>query len=669
MLNSNTLNSVELNGTGYPIYGEGALIVLKQQVVIEGAGEEVDIQQLVGFIGSGNECGVEQTVDLYMGGTGNFIDIEQSVTVTGLGSVAGIEQRVISNVTKNHLQRVGWDAYITIAGENVDTNKIHGNITVERSEGLASLATFTIIPELGVQDVEAYAGKAVTIDVTTPRGTKRIYTGLIDIPEIDLIQKKITFRCTDRRAELINSQFTTAVSTIGYYSPLVFQDVKDTADELEKRLSTTPQSVDFDAYGAYTITSWYPKATADYTLTDSDIYYSQPRVELASRASIVNRVNINFQYRYERLHHTERTFSWTSPVASNIFLFLTSGYSLTRKDDIMSAINGAGWPVRGSVSFTAMWPSGWYGGIAWSTVSYTAASTVKIDPFTGNPVLDSDGNEIVETRVTGGTNYNDVYCMGATWVGTYRWAQTITENYSLAIVATQSVTQYGTIAESEQYSLDSGTDGAEWENYKAYTDTGNGTGNYYIDKDVNRTDFNNAVATAMQKAKTTILASHRDTKVSASRSIWPEIDLKHTVAINTTPVTAKGKVFSIYHSLNISTGEAKTDFSISLFKAQGSGSDSSLALPALTENTPNPGTGTITLGNHFGQDPTVAAAASWNGMIGNKINYGTLGRTQYPESFIVDVPAIPEDVRQEKNIYASASYTIAIPNDDLDIEF
>lgn len=671
MFNSGPINSSALNAESSPmvIVASGLLLSIEQSIASTESGNLLSLTQMVGYVASGNLASIEQEILLRLSGSGLIIDVEQEVSNAGLGKLITLEQRVVDTSIADHVTRNGWDLVITLAGNIIPTNQIHGSVSVARSESQASLANFTIIPPLGLQSVDYYAGKPVTIDVLTPTGTKRIYTGVVDIPELDLVDKKISIRCTDRRTELVNAQLGSVIGSIGYFSPIIFQTVKDTAEELDKRLSTTPYSVDFDVFGNYTLTSWFPKATADYTLTDEDIYLERPIVELASRGRITNKITIDFQYRYERLHHMQRSYRWTSPIASSVNLLLQYSYSLTFKSDVLDAIKAAGWPIRGEITFTPIWPSGWYGGRAWSTVSYIGQIVDKVDS-SGNLVLDASGNPVKEQRISGGTDNGPLYCMGATWNATTRWTQTLTESYSLVVQASQSVAQYGAIEQGETYSADASFETKDWEDYTKYdNNAGQAAISYYINKDTNRLDFSVAVSTALNKARTTILAAHRDTKVTVRKFLWPEIDLKHTVRINTDAVQTKGKVFSINHVMDIGTGEAYTEISISLFKAQGASSDSSyIAHPIAADAVTYP-TSTITLGNHFGEDPTTEAARSWNGMIGNRFPPGGLARTRYTDQFIVDTPPIPDALRNEKIKSASNTYNVSIPDDSLTIVF
>lgn len=648
----------------------GIILELEQDVGGTFSGLVLELEQNVGIL---NESEIvltlEQEVIYANVASGTILTLEQAVQTTESGNILILEQKVIDEDQSIKLDTFGFDLDITLGGNAVPHNQIHGAVTWSRSENLTAQAEFTIIPTIGLQAPENYVGQSVTIDVTTPTlGIRRVFTGVVDIPEIDIIDKKISFRCVDRRTELINAQLPGKISSIGTYSSVIFSNTKDTAEELEQRLTTTPTSVDFDAHGNFTVTSWYAKASPDFTLNNSDIYYRDPNVEIVSRSNIVNSINIAFEYRYERLHHTFRNFRWTSPIANDVLKLLRDGYSMTSRSDVIEAINSARWPIQGTVTFTPIWPSGWYGSRAWSTVSFTGVTTYKKD-VNGNVIVDSSGNPVVDTVQRSGTDFGPLYCMGATWKATTRWNQSINESYGLRVQSSQSVAQYGEIPADETYSLDNSTDNSEWENYNSYNDTGNGSDSYNIRRDTDRASFNSAVSCALNKAKTTILSAHRNTRVGFTSKLRPDIDLKHTVYINTDSLRAKGKVYAISGSLDISSGEALTNITLALFKANGSSNDSNFVAPAVNYPTVVYDTGTITLGNHFGENPDTEAAKAWNGFIGNRYPTNGLARTTYTEQFIVDVPAIPDALRQEYEISVGTNYNVSIPNDTLEVEF
>lgn len=662
-INSSALNTHAVND------------VVETDVIGTGAGEVISVEQVVAIIGLGEEISFEQTVNLRLSSTvsESTISIEQIVEALFTGEVISVEQIVQDAVALQHVTRTGWDLTLVIGGFEIPKEQIHGIVDIDRTESDAALMKVTIIPETGIQDVGLYHGQSVTLDIQTASGNKRIYTGVVDIPEIDLIDEKITLRCTDRRTELLNSQLPGVVDTIGVYSPIIFQPARDTAEEVEQRLSTTPQALDFDATGNYTITPWLPKSTADFTLTDSDVYRDRPVVELTSRGRIINKVNMNLQYRYERFHHSTRSWTWESPIKNEICLLLEDGYSLTSKSMVRSAAEAAGWPVRGEITFDQIHDSGWYRcsgvTVGWSTVQFRGTIESVVDEK-GVQLKDSNGKLLAETRITSATDYGDLYCMGASWQGTQQWTQSVTENYTLTLDAPQSQTQFGTIESDLSYALDEEADTRSWEDYTSFRTTQQSL-NYSENQDTQRGDFNVAIDVALKQGKNIILESHRDTRVMVDTFIWPDVDLKHTVLVDTDEIQAKGKVFNIKHRINIGTGEAVTTTTLVLSRSQGSTTDSTLSIPTQPTDSVVYPSGVITLDNHFGLDPALAAAAGWHGMVGNKwiVENNNTFKTTFQEQFIVDSPAIPGSLRNAKDLAATSSYDVEIPNDTLVITF
>lgn len=664
LLNNSPLNQKVLNAGSDTFLGvvSGNLISFEQKVVRNISGNLIEFEQDVILF--------EQT------GNTNLISFEQQVISTiEEFSIINFEQTIVDQSALSHTQKFGWDIEsIVIGGAVVPRNQIHGEIEITRTENDACLATFTLITPIGVQNLENYQGKSVTIDGRTSNGIRRVFTGVVDIPEIDIYEEKITLQCTDRRTEILNSNLGTIVNNLGFYSEHVFSKPKDTAELVEQRISTIPYSIDIDAYGNFNITSWTPKSTADYILNDDDVRRATPQVEYTSRGRVINNLSIQFQYRYNRFHHLSRNYSWISPINDNVCLILRDGYTLTSKAMVAAAIQQAQWPIEGEISFTDVWPSGWYTCdgqlVGWST---------KKTGGLVNGVYDEDGNQLKDTNgnflYSSGANstFEDLtgmFCMAAAWRATTQFAQTITETHTINIKAPQSIAQYGTVTKETNHAITAESDDAAWENYTAFRTVNPGTSNYNIDQDINRTDFNLAVATALAKGRTEILGSHRDTRVTVVVDFWPEVELYNTVLIDTDEIVAKGKVWEIKHNILID-GDAKTTLTLVLSRATGSSSDDILVVPNKISDTVAYPTGTINLGNHYGEDPSQDGAESWNGFIGNRYiteNNNTF-KTSFTEQFIVDTPTIPDLLREEKILENTVTYNIAVPNDTLTITF
>lgn len=615
----------------------------------------------------------------------NIVSVEQEVRGRQAATnIVTIEQRVIdpANVAVN---TCSWKKpIIHLAGTIVDPGTITGQIEVIRSENNASLATFTVKQACGTIDPDQFQGSSVTIDVDDAGTVKRIYTGIVDIPEVDIIRGRITYRCTDRRRELINNQLSTIKNNIGYYSTHIFGEAKDTFEEVEYRLETVMQSVDFDAFGQYTLTSLNPKASPDYTLTGSQVYRdgkNDPKVELTSRARIINKVNINFGYRYPKLYHWETGYTWEHPDKDTICTYFTSGRSFPSKEMIRQAAKASGWVLNAEPTFTPIWDAGFYrcsGNTIAFTTTVASSDVIPSTDANGDPIVDSNGNTVYTRTNRSFEDSRYMWALGTTFTLSNRWAQTIEEDYSLTINAPQSQSKFGVVEQNARYGLESPFDTVDWESYEAYNNVlpdGNTiSGNTIIDKDTNRQEFNTALITALNRAKTTILKSHRDNRVKFIRSMWPEIDLKHTVRLNSNKIDVTGKVSEIRHAFDINNKLADTTVELSFSQSEGSASDTSLSVPSAPTYTASQVVSSVTLGNYYGKDPaTTNDSENWTGMIGNQYNYDTTGGitnitlTTFPIYFVVKSPSVQDEARENRTVSTSGSYNVEIPNDSFTV--
>ena len=562
-----------------------------------GDGKAWDAEQSVALLGSGSLWTAEQTVNLRLSGSGSLFTVEQIVANTVSGSLWKAEQTVKQAGVVTHTDRHGWDATLIIGGVEIARNTIHGNINITRNENSAALMNVTLINLEGIQDFAAWHGKKVLLDIETASGIDRAYTGWVDIPVIDLIAKTITLRCTDKRKEQVNEQLAGELQFIGKWSDAIFNEVDDTAAELAHRLKTTTQTVDFDQYGNYTVSDYLPKATADFTLADADIYRRTPSVQVASRGRLINQVNIEFEYRFTRLRHRSRSFEITTPTFCEYMTI--QGLKWMSTGGVNSTIDGFGWTLKDdSKSFTFLPPPGWYdcgqGKFGWLPIVYEGKVVILRDEE-GNAVTDANGNPYTETINSNTTDLTEGHILGTTWTAEKKFSQYVTEKINIEVNAPQSQAQYGTIAKPVRHSMNIDYDDRDYEEDKplrlgfsgdsdlkptddVYTET---DGDSYFDKSGSAVDYNNALITVLSMAETTIKKTHRDNHVSIQVPIWPEIDLKHTVATTAGIIQCKGKVSKITHTLNISTGFSETACTLSLSRAEGSQADETLSFPIL----------------------------------------------------------------------------------------
>lgn len=667
-INGSVINGEAINGpgslTGFtPVEGSGTLIEVAQSVELSAAGDTlIEIGQLIGKQGSGALIQFAQTIALRETGSGTLIEIEQTLNAVASGALVQIEQKVKPTTPAfDPVAQFGWDAELYVGGVEM-TEYVHGLITVTRAENSAALMDVTLLPPSGVQDIESYHGKRVVLNVETASGMHRLYTGTVDIPEIDVLGKKITLRCTDRRKELINAQLGPQLPFIGSWSDAVFEEPDDVAEELAQRLLTTPKAVDFDAYGVAHISDYFAKATPDFTLSGSVIYRRRPQVKITSRGRIVNRVNISLETRYVRLRHREKDFVLEGPSFCDVLSI--RGLAFMSVEGARSNVESSGWSLKpNSIDFTYLPSAGVYdcgqGKFIWNPTIVSGGTTrVKRDENC-KPVLDENENPVYERVGTTFTNYQNQFAIDCSWTGAKRWAQDETEIINITVSAPQSINQFGVVEENQQNGYEIEYDSTDFEQLEDYQSPSGmidgGDGDYYLDKTGSTVKYKNFITCALDMAVTKIRKSHRDNEVTAQVFLWPEVDLRHTVRAEAPQLEAQGKVTEIIHQLNVRTRAAETEFSIGLVRAQGSQADGSITIPILNAplltNVPN---GAYTMKTYDD-----------NG--GSGFNLGDDNNPVTTDGIVT--PEIEAIARNRQTVSSSYSLNVSLQNDDLEVTF
>ena len=578
-------------------------------------------------------------------------------------------------MARSFFQRTGYDVFITIGGAAIARSWITGMIRITKSENQATVANFTLLHNPGLQNPEWYQGQIVNIDIRTPSGLFRVFTGIIDTPELDLINQVTTYLCTDNRENKLKALPQSFISSIGYYSEAVFGTPSDKVDELEKRLSTVPMSVDFDNYGYAIATAWAPKTSADFTLQPNQVYYQEPKVTFSPRIKSTNSVSITFNYTYPRLHQQVLYYAWGGVGLCNWY---ETRFSLPTKDMVEGAAKGSSWTVLG-LHLGDIWPAGSYncpgkGLYTWEPDKYQYEYKPRTDAD-GGVKTDAHGNPLLDISRVSKQDNSSHLCSGATWWLRLRFGQNVIETYTLQVNAPQSISKYGYVEKQERADLTANYEVGDWE--KSQTDYQSRV-NLFFNKDINRAELNAGVNVALHKARTLLIASHRDVTVQFRTPIWPQIGLQHTVSVNTYPLKCRGKVSRVEHEINVATTEAKTFVQLSLTKSTGSAGDSVLKIPPLPfEDTSYIGLDefkVVTMGTHIGVSPNAAGYENMQGYFAN----GTLPsldprqpshRTDYPEGFIMDTPPMADQIRNNRTIGVSATYSVSIPNDFLEVRY
>jgi hypothetical protein len=640
-----------------------------------GSGTLISLEQTVARIGSGTLITLQQEVQAKVSGSGSLITLVQAVKNSGSGRLISLEQTVKS--VAEPVKR--FDVILTIGGKEIEHKYLTGDASTTRREGDASLMNVVLDPDAGLQDLSFYHGKDITLDVIKDNKVTRVYTGTVDIPEVNIINELITLRCSNVRKELDNALPASLVEGIGFYTSALFSESEDQAEELSKRLETVEACLDYDAYLIPHYTEWAPKASADFVIDDADIYLRTPKYVVAGRGRIVNRVDVDLEYQYQRLRHRERNFEFDSGLSACEY----DAWGLPPTVQMLrSAIEGAGWAFT-ELNTVGLDPGGAYGCYG-STVYYSPKSgtteiQVKKDSD-GNVVTDSNGNPQYESVSRQSVDSTNLYATSATWKAATRFSQNVSEKITLSIQAPQSIGQYGEVSANESFGVRSEFDDEDFSNFDSYTPppehfTVSSNGDYIYDADNEngaKAEFSKLVYAAIYKAIAKIRGSHRDNYVIIQVPLWPEIDLRHTIESTAGRIKFKGKVRQVSHHFNFGKKRtAYTELEIALSQANGSQAAGSISVsrPTVDDATGHVtdikyGTHTIPLNGE--QDPL------WTGYILKQLaNISSLAPIGFktPVAMIVDTPDIDDASREDKEVTKSQTENINIRNDLLEIMF
>ena len=481
-----------------------------------------------------------------------------------------------------------WRAKVTLDGVDVSDN-VTDDISVEAEEGSARIADFRLKPAAGAVTLTDWVGAPVTIDFVALDSSgsvvaeTRVFTGIVDVPDYDPITRITSYSCTDNFQQKVEQTARVDLDAFigGRWSPFIFDEEVDNWQYAQDRLSTVAKSLDLTPFGNLRpATAWEGQATENYLFEESDVFDESIGVELESARNILGSFDIEFNYQFERLRSRQLTFQWRFP--GSFCDWLTGRTTIPQKAFIQDAAEGTGWALT-FIYFEDLPPS--------QLVSCGADGLI---PWLNFPTP--------TTRL----------CFSSNGILEKRFAQAVREKYTLRIQGPAS--EFSDVRSGRTFNVQSEYDTDGWEDSEFPPTQVNvfrlgGNDDFYEDRDEeeigNRTDMEEAMNTVIDIGKVNVLDAHRQNRITFDVSLRPQIDLIHTVRIDTTNVEAKGKVSQIVHVMNIETGEATSKVTISVSQASGTPVSETPTAPATKPDTVSQMTGAVRrigLGTQYGGD-------------------------------------------------------------------
>ena len=155
---------------------------------------------------------------------------------------------------------------------------------------------------------------------------------------------------------------------------------------------------------------------------------------------------------------------------------------------------------------------------------------------------------------------------------------------------------------------------------------------------------------------------HRQNRVSIKTPIIPDIELYKTVDIDTARLEAKGKTVMLRHEIIVKKPYPRTEIQIALSRATGSSSDDTISLPTRpSRSSVSFPTAGIKLASRF----ALPLIEPHNLVQADGIDPKTGLFTNHGQSVNIEMPAIPDELRDTDVLPASEDYSVSIPNDTL----
>ncbi|WP_425915916.1 hypothetical protein [Pseudomonas sp. GWSMS-1] len=538
-----------------------------------------------------------------------------------------------------------WRVRLLVGGVDL-THLLTGLIDIDREEGAAGVAGFSLLLPPGPVVPPEWTGKPVELDYISRNRdgvvtTARLYTGALEMPAWDSTTRILSCECSDQRQDRVEALTIEQINALipGNWSADAFEPLEGRSrwEYAEELLSTVTASLDCSATGELRTTSWYATTPA-FVFGPGTTLYKSVQIDLQPLGAISNTVEIEASYRYPRLYQHNVQFGWSHPQTGGsggigaFCAWRTWTTDLPSADMVASEISGAGLTMIGRPGGTTLPPS------------------------MPNPC----GDEVPWINTFG-----DLF-LSVTASGAQRWAQSITERYSITMTAgnltTPVITRQAVSFEVEDSRAD------DWQ---AATPVGNSSLEDLNDES-RRVSFLNCM---LSQGKATLVSAHRGTTVSwkTKTDMALGVDLTHTLRLDDT-AKATGKCRRIQHNIDLAAGRANTTLSIAVMR--GGGVNDPLTVPAAPDTTlpPIPASGgslPTQLGGRLNNPISGGAVPAYDderlGFAGNWTAKDDLTAEDFPRRFKVRSVEIDALYRDELQRDVSATYRVAIPNDQLEL--
>lgn len=555
---------------------------------------------------------------------------------------------------------IRWSVQLLLNGVDF-TQYLSGTIRIEREEFARCIADFNLLLDAGAVNPDSYVGQDVEIyyihhqpaaDVSVRR-----FRGKLERPRFNLQTRVLACECSDRLNETVELMAIEDIDALvgGLWSPDVFQPVEGRSRwaYAKERLSTLPVSLQRSVEGQLQVTPWAATSVPHWLIRpDTAIFQSIDYlpVELSER---INVVEVEADYRFIRLRQRHQEFSWRHP--DIVGDSTETGFCVWRRDStelpnipmVIGASSDAGY------------------------------SAVLNDAFW----LRLPESGIYCTPPAGWVNRYPDLLLRASWTSAIRWAQRVTEQYTLRLEAPASVAQAGEVISRDRIAMDTESDQEQTFLSATYTSPEPGAvqdalGDWVVDiRNEERRLL--GLSTILAIGRVSILGAHRGNRFAFTLPTAEAVGirLEHTVRVEDEilghPISCQAKVVNIIDEWDLKTGRCYTNFQLAV--SQGGSSETDPLTPPATPDSTPPGEPwpPIELPTQLGgRNESPIYDEHLDGFSGNydendlDINPAL---ELFPRKFWLNVVEIPAEHMDEFPVEVGKTYRVSVPTDHLEL--
>lgn len=550
-----------------------------------------------------------------------------------------------------------WTPVVVLDGNSINPLS---PVTIDQADNAASTAEFAFRPSSPLQPM-SLTGRPVRIAFAErgPAGevinAQTMFTGVVDVPSIDIATGVITCSCTDQLQEIISNTPRDWIDANigGRWRAEVSGEPADNWDYCEARRASVPVSIALDALQQARVIPWRGPGLRSYTVRQADMLEGLS-VQLPSRTDLRTRITCRLQYQYTALRARGAQAVYVQPLSFFVYQIFGEIYGrlwLTRPLVMNAVADVSGWQLSGSVHIENPRPQTIF------------ASGVGAGGYTITRDVATD--YVLSFRA----NFRQ------------RWQQTVTEDYTVTLVAPALEAQIGQVSEEIGATLTAEFDQPDWQTDDTVepviiAPTVGDVIQPWQPGGSAPSDRNDCMRTLLDRAWVRLYDASRSGRVQFSLPLRPDLWLDTWLQIETDRLRAAGKTVALRHVMDPDTGSAVTDITVAVgLPGSTDATLPSWTLPAAPEDdyTPPIDAYSFEIGTYVGGEP-LSPPFDEETMIGfctNDANQLTDAekdaRNWYPHKLSMRPPALAAEDRDPRILPAQATIETVIPTDTLEI--